>query len=62
METLEIPALLSVQEAAAHLRISKATAYRLIAAGEVPAVRVGGQLRVDRDELREYLYAGRDAA
>ncbi len=61
MKTLEIPALLSVQEAAAHLRISKATTYRLIAAGELPAVRVGGQLRVDPDELRDYLYADREA-
>ncbi len=30
--------------------------YRLIRSGQVPAVRVGGQLRVDRDELREYIY------
>ncbi len=36
--------------------VSRSTAYRLIERGELPAVRVGGQLRVDRDELREYIY------
>jgi excisionase family DNA binding protein len=42
---------LTVAEAAALLRVSRATAYRLVEAGEIPAARVGGQLRVDRLEL-----------
>jgi excisionase family DNA binding protein len=56
MTTVETPTLLSVRDVAAHLRVSRATAYRLIHAGELPAVRVGGQLRVDRDELNNYIY------
>ena len=48
--------MLSVDEAASILRVSRATAYRLIGSGELPAVRVGGQLRVDRGELDQYVY------
>ncbi|HWI07312.1 MAG TPA: helix-turn-helix domain-containing protein [Solirubrobacteraceae bacterium] len=62
MSTVAIPAeaeFLTVSEAAALLRISRATAYRLVDAGELPAVRVGGQLRVDRVALLEQLQAGR---
>jgi excisionase family DNA binding protein len=50
------PDLLTLTEAAELLRISRATAYRLIGAGELPALRVGHGLRIDRAELREYLY------
>jgi excisionase family DNA binding protein len=48
--------LMSVRETAEHLRLSVPTLYRLIRRGEIPAVRVGGQLRVDRDELDNYIY------
>ncbi len=57
MMTVATP-LLSVCEAAQLMGVSRGTAYRLIERGELPAVRVGGQLRVDRDELREYIYGG----
>lgn len=50
------PQLLSAREAAAQLRVTVDTLYRLIRSGEVPAVRVGGQIRIDRDELRQYIY------
>lgn len=52
--TLE-PLVLTVSEAADVLRISRAKAYRLVAAGELPAVRVGATLRVPLDALREYV-------
>ncbi len=48
--------LLSVSEAAELLRVSKATAYRLVQAGELPALRVGHSLRIDREELNAWLY------
>jgi excisionase family DNA binding protein len=48
--------LLSIAEAAELLRISRATVYRLIGAGEMPALRVGHSLRIDRDELHAWLY------
>ncbi len=48
--------LLSVTEAAEYLSVSRTTVYRLVHAGAVPAVKVGGQLRLDRDELHTYVY------
>jgi putative molybdopterin biosynthesis protein len=56
--TIETAILLSVGETAHMLRVSKATAYRLIERGELRAHRVGGQLRVDLDTLRDYLAKG----
>jgi excisionase family DNA binding protein len=51
METTETQPFLTVSELAALLRVSRATAYALIASGEVPSVRVGGSLRIPRDAL-----------
>jgi len=51
--------LLTVREAAAVCRCSVPHAYRLIARGEIPAVRVGeqtGPIRVPESELRAWLY------
>jgi excisionase family DNA binding protein len=38
------------------LRIDRATFYRLVASGELPAVRVGEQIRVSSDELHDWIY------
>ncbi len=48
--------LMTVPETAAYLRASRATVYRLIASGQLPALKVGGRFRIDRDELDEYVY------
>lgn len=45
------PRFLTVRETADVLRISETTARRLIARNELPAFRVGGLIRVDRDRL-----------
>jgi excisionase family DNA binding protein len=52
--TLNEP-LLSVREAASVLRISVRTTYALIESGQLPAFRVGGQLRLSRDVLAKWL-------
>ena len=52
-DPLEPP--LTPNEAAAALRVSTKTVYRLIARGELPAARVGSQLRVERASLLAYL-------
>ncbi len=39
-------AVLTVAEVAAMMRVSKMTVYRLVHAGELPAVRVGRSFRV----------------
>jgi excisionase family DNA binding protein len=46
-----VPLLLRVAEAAQLLQISRTKLYELIGRGEVPAVRIGGSVRVSRREL-----------
>ena len=49
--------LLTVQEAATLLRISRNLAYELVARGEMPAIRLGRVIRVPRAALEEWLRA-----
>lgn len=57
--TLTMPAieqgLLTVDEAATFLRISRAKAYQLCATGDLPTVRMGRSVRVRRDHLIAWL-------
>ncbi|MGH9047284.1 MAG: helix-turn-helix domain-containing protein [Acidimicrobiales bacterium] len=47
--------LLTVNEVATALRVSNMTVYRLVSAGELPAVRVGRCVRLRADEVERYL-------
>ena len=47
--------LLTVAEVAAIMRVSKMTVYRMVHAGELPAIRVGRSFRVPEDEVHAYL-------
>jgi excisionase family DNA binding protein len=47
--------LLSVSDVAKHLKVCKMTAYRLIWAEKIPAVRAGSQVRVRPSDLAAYL-------
>ena len=47
--------LLLVREASAFLRVSNMTLYRLIKAGELPAVRVGKNYRLRPADLESFL-------
>ena len=49
---------LTAREVEARLRIARHTLYRLIKAGVVPAVRLGGQFRIPEAALNEALRAG----
>ena len=51
----DLPLTISVEEAAALLGISRRSAYRAAANGELPAVRLGRRLRVPSAALRELL-------
>jgi excisionase family DNA binding protein len=51
--------LLNVYKAAARLAVSEKTIRRLIRKGELSAFRVGGSLRLDPDELEQWLNARR---
>ena len=46
---------LTVAEVAAMLRVSNMTVYRLINAGDLPAVRVGKSYRLREDDIDKYL-------
>ncbi|HMC51456.1 MAG TPA: helix-turn-helix domain-containing protein [Acidimicrobiales bacterium] len=46
---------LTVAEVAALLRVSNMTVYRLINAGQLPAVRVGKSYRIREDDVDKYL-------
>ncbi|MDA8076217.1 MAG: helix-turn-helix domain-containing protein [Actinomycetota bacterium] len=46
---------MTVGEVASVLRVSSMTVYRLINAGELPAVRIGRSLRVRSEDLDRYL-------
>lgn len=46
---------LTVAEVASMLRVSNMTVYRLINAGDLPAVRVGKSYRLREDDVDKYL-------
>jgi excisionase family DNA binding protein len=48
--------LLPVRDVADRLAVSEKTIYRMISAGEPPALHVRGQIRVDPDQLAAWLY------
>lgn len=54
--------LLRVNEVAQLLSIGRRTVYTLVAAGELPAVRVGERLRFRPREIDAYLERNREAA
>jgi excisionase family DNA binding protein len=47
--------LLTIPEAAAMLRIGRATLYNLISDGEIPVVKVGRSARIRREALNEWV-------
>lgn len=47
--------LLTVGEVAALMRVSNMTVYRLIKAGQLPAIRVGKNYRIRRQDVEQYL-------
>lgn len=46
---------MTVAEVASMMRVSKMTVYRLVHAGELPAVRVGRSFRVPEKAVHAYL-------
>ena len=47
--------MLTVQEVAAALRVSRQTVYRMVHAEEIPSVRVGRSVRIPETALHKYL-------
>ena len=55
MQNADKGTFLTVAEVADIMRVSKMTVYRLVHAGELPAVRVGRSIRVHASAVKEYL-------
>jgi excisionase family DNA binding protein len=53
-----MPEVLTLDETAALLRVSRRTMFRLIAAREIPAFKVGGRWRFKRDYLLRIIETG----
>lgn len=49
------PRFLTVAEVAELARVSKMTVYRMVHAGELPAIRVGKSFRVPYEEVEKLL-------
>ena len=58
MSVEQPPRFLTVAEVAELLRVSKMTVYRMVHAGDIPAVRVGRSFRVPQQVVDELLTAG----
>ncbi len=52
------PSFLTVAEVADMLRVSKMTVYRMVHAGDLPAMQVGRSFRVPVRAVEQYLSAG----
>ncbi|MER5624279.1 helix-turn-helix domain-containing protein [Streptosporangium sp. NPDC002544] len=53
---------LTVAETATIMRVSKMTIYRLVHAGELPAIRVQRSFRIPEQAVHEYLRQHHDIA
>jgi len=50
-----VQTLLTIDEVADFLRLSKDTVYRMVQSGKMPAAKVGTQWRFRRDEVESWL-------
>ena len=55
----EVDPLLTIEEAATFAHLSKATIYGLVSRSEVPCMKKGKRLYFSRQELTEWIKAGR---
>ncbi len=55
VETASFPPVMTVDQVAAYLQLSKRTVYNMAAAGDLPAAKVGDQWRFYRPEIDRWL-------
>lgn len=51
--------ILTMKEAADYLRVSRATMYKIIESGGLPAYKVNGTLRFEFSEIKAYIERNR---
>lgn len=51
----ELPLALRVEDLMPVLDIGRNTAYELVRSGQIRSIKVGKQIRIPKDALREYL-------
>lgn len=51
----ELPLTLRVEDLMPILGIGRNTAYELVRSGQIRSIRIGRQLRIPKDAVREYL-------
>ncbi len=49
------PPLMTLRDVMARLNVSEPTVRRMVRRGDIPAFRVGGQLRFERKEIEKWL-------
>ena len=52
----DLPLVLRVEDLMSALDIGRNVAYELIRSGQIRSIRVGRQIRVPKDAVREYLF------
>ena len=52
------PGLLRVKDAAKYLNLGRSKTYQMLAAGELPMVRIGRAIRVPTEELKAWVEDG----
>jgi excisionase family DNA binding protein len=55
-------ALMTIEEVASYLRLSKDTVYRMAQVGKIPAHKVGAQWRFRREDVDRWLEERRNVA
>lgn len=58
MAQQQVPRFVTVAEVANVMRVSKMTVYRMIHAGDIPAVRVGKSFRVPQQAVQQIMSQG----
>ena len=58
--SIDLDSLMTLEEMAAYLRLSRDTVYRMVQKGKIPASKVGTQWRFRKIEVDEWLEANKN--
>ena len=47
--------IMTTAETARYLRIDRSTLYKMVGKGQIPAFKIGGDYRFDRDEIDKWM-------